>query len=81
MHPDAKVPRNLPPLRRALLEIGFIIFLFYANLLMGEFTVSSGHNKTLLAALHDLFTPMSMIIALVSALIGFAAYEYIRRKL
>ena len=32
---------------RAVIEMAFIIFLFYSNLLMGEFTVINGQGKTL----------------------------------
>jgi len=39
MEPATKKPdtRNKKWILRALIETGFIIFLFYANLLMGEF--------------------------------------------
>jgi 3-hydroxyacyl-CoA dehydrogenase len=43
------------PVLRAIIEIAFIVFLFYSNLLMGEFTVSNGHGKTLAIAFHDIF--------------------------
>jgi hypothetical protein len=35
-----------PSVLRACIEIAFIIFLFYSNLLMGEFTVGNGKGKT-----------------------------------
>lgn len=42
---------------RALIEIGFILFLFYTNLLMGEFEGSGmGQKKGLLWAMFDVFT-------------------------
>lgn len=73
--------RHLTPIWRAIIEVGFIVFLFYSNLLMGEFTVANGHGKTLSAALIDIFTATNFVIALVSALIGYLVFEYLRRKL
>jgi hypothetical protein len=61
---------RLTPVWRAVIEIGFIVFLFYSNLLMGEFTAANGHGKTLTLALIDIFTVTNIEIALVSALIG-----------
>jgi hypothetical protein len=66
---------------RAVIEAGFIVFLFYSNLLMGEFTVANGRGKTLGAALADIFTVTNFGIALVSALIGYMVFEYLRKKL
>jgi hypothetical protein len=66
---------------RAIIEIAFIIFLFYSNLLMGEFTVSNGAGKTLAFALADIFTPANFAIALLSALVGYLVFEYMRKKL
>jgi hypothetical protein len=73
--------RRLTPLWRAVIEAGFIVFLFYSNLLMGEFTVANGGGKTLGSALMDIFTPTNFAIALVSALIGYLVFEYLRKKL
>jgi len=73
--------RRVIPVLRAVIEIGFIVFLFYSNLLMGEFTVANGHDKTLTAALMDIFTGTNFAIALVSALIGYLVFESLRRKL
>jgi hypothetical protein len=66
---------------RALIEIAFIVFLFYSNLLMGEFTVANGRGKSFAAALTDIFTGTNMLIAVVSALIGYLVFEYLRKKL
>jgi hypothetical protein len=68
------------PFVRAIIEIAFIIFLFYSNLLMGEFDASSGHGKTLAWALHDIFTPKNFTIAIGSAFIGYVAFEYLRKR-
>jgi hypothetical protein len=73
--------RRLAPLWRAVIEVAFILFLFYSNLLMGEFTVSRGHGKTLAFALHDIFTGANFLIALICALTGYAVFEYLRKKL
>ena len=65
---------------RAVIEMAFIIFLFYSNLLMGEFTVANGQGKTLAAAVQDIFTVPNFLIALISAGIGYVVFEYLRRK-
>ena len=69
------------PLWRALIEVAFIVFLFYSNLLMGEFTVANGQGKTLAFALHDIITGANLVIALVSACIGYVIFEFLRKKL
>jgi hypothetical protein len=66
---------------KALVEIAFIIFLFYANLLMGEFTRHSGAHKTLLIALEDIITLKTFAIALATAIIGYFAFEHLRKRL
>ena len=66
---------------RALVEMGFIIFLFYSNLLMGEFTrANAGPGKSLWFALQDVVTPANFCIAVVSALVGYLIFEYLRKK-
>lgn len=81
MQTQAKDQRRQKMVLRAVIEVAFIIFLFYSNLLMGEFTGSSRHGKTLAFALHDIFTPTNFLIALISAMIGYALFETMRRKL
>jgi hypothetical protein len=66
---------------RALIEVAFIIFLFYSNLLMGEFTASNGQGKTLVFALSDIFTVTNFSIAMISALIGHAVFHSLRKWL
>jgi hypothetical protein len=68
-------------LLRAVIEVAFIVFLFYSNLLMGEFTGSNGQGKSLAFALRDIFTGTNLAIAVISALIGYAVVETLRRKL
>jgi hypothetical protein len=66
---------------RALIEISFIIFLFYSNLLMGEFERSGmGRSKGFLWAIGDVFTEANFAIAIVAALCGFVLFECLRRR-
>ena len=65
---------------RALIEIAFILFLFYANLLMGEFTRSNGKGKSLAFALRDMITKQNFAIALVTAVVGYIGYEHLRSR-
>jgi hypothetical protein len=48
---------------------------------MGEFTFANGHNKTLATALMDIFTATNLMIAFVSAFIGYVVFEFLRKKL
>ena len=66
---------------RALIEVAFIIFLFYSNLLMGEFTATNGQGKTLAFAIRDIITPTNFAIAVVAALIGHAVVHNFRKWL
>ncbi len=68
-------------IRRAVVEMAFIIFLFYANLLMGEYTRSRGYGKPLIVALKDIFSVTNVIIAIVAAFIGYIVFEFLREKL
>ena len=68
-------------LGRAAIEISGILFLFYANLLMGEFTRNSRHGKTLMYAVHDIFTKENFLIGVVAATVGFAVFEWFRKRL
>ncbi|MFZ0319656.1 MAG: hypothetical protein WAL56_11065 [Candidatus Sulfotelmatobacter sp.] len=64
-----------------LIEIGFIVFLFYANLLMGEFEHSGmGQKRGLLWALSDVFTAPNLEIAVVAAAIGYILIEFLRTR-
>jgi hypothetical protein len=67
---------------RALIEAGFIIFLFYSNLLMGEFERSgAAQGRGLLWALGDVVTAANLTIALIAAVIGYVLVEFLRKKL
>ena len=66
---------------RAVIEVGFIVFLFYSNLLMGEFERSgSGQAKGLAWAIADVLTTANFEIAIVAAIIGYIFVEFLRRK-
>jgi hypothetical protein len=66
---------------RALTEASFIIFLFYSNLLMGEYNrTGKGHKNGFAWALHDIFTVHNFFIALVAAIIGYLVFEFLRKR-
>jgi hypothetical protein len=66
---------------RAVIEVAFIIFLFYSNLLMGEFERSGmGQKRGLAWALGDVFTVANFEIAMIAALIGYVFFEFLRKK-
>jgi hypothetical protein len=70
------------PTWRAVVEIGFIIFLFYSNLLMGEFERSGiRQGRTLAWAIGDVFTAANFLIAVIAALIGYIVVETLRKRL
>jgi hypothetical protein len=66
---------------RAVIEVGFIIFLFYSNLLMGEFERSGmGQRKGIAWAILDVFTIANFEIAMIAALIGYVLFEFLRKR-
>jgi hypothetical protein len=68
-------------LGRALVEIGFIVFLFYSNLLMGEYMRSgAGRRHSFLWAVQDILTPANFLIALIAAIIGYLLFEWLRAR-
>ena len=74
--------KRLTSLWRAVIETGFIIFLFYSNLLMGEFTRSNSlHGKTFVAAIADIFTVTNLAIGAFSAMVGYVVVEFLRKKI
>ena len=67
---------------RAVIEVGFIVFLFYSNLLMGEFERSGmGSKRGLAWALGEIFTRANFEIAMIAAFIGYILFEFLRKKL
>jgi hypothetical protein len=81
MATDLKRHRRLAPIWRAVIEVGFITFLFYSNLLMGEFTRANGRGKTWTFAIEDIFSKTNFAVAIVSGLAGYLMFEYLRKKL
>jgi hypothetical protein len=66
---------------RGLIEVGFIVFLFYSNLLMGEFERSGiGLRRGLAPAFTDVFTSSNLLIAGIAAVIGYLLVEFLRAK-
>jgi len=66
---------------RSIVEVGFIVFLFYSNLLMGEFSRSGkARGMGLVWAIADILTPANFAIAITAALIGYVVFEFLRRK-
>ena len=78
---DLKNRWPLARISRALIEVAFIVFLFYSNLLMGEFTAANGHGKTLAFALCDIFTVTNFSIAIIAAMMGHAVFHSLRKWL
>jgi len=74
-------PSPLGHALRALIEVAFIIFLFYSNLLMGEFNRTNGQGKSFSVALCDIFTMRNFAIALIAASIGYVIVERLRKQL
>ena len=64
-----------------MIEVAFIIFLFYSNLLMGEFERSGmGQKRGLAWAIQDVLTTGNFEIAMIAALVGYGLVEFLRRK-
>jgi hypothetical protein len=79
--PNWKPPQKFSPAWRAVIEVGFIIVLYYSNLLMGEYERSGpGQAKGLLWALQDIFTGINFAIAVSTALVGHLVFEFLRKK-
>jgi hypothetical protein len=66
---------------RAVIEVGFIVFLFYSNLLMGEFERSGmGQQRGVAWAIGDVLTAANFEIAMIAALIGYILFEFLRKR-
>jgi hypothetical protein len=66
---------------RAVIEIAFIIFLFYSNLLMGEFERSGlGQTRGIAWAIGDILTTTNFEIAMIAAFIGYILFEFLRKR-
>ena len=80
--PNEKSSKKLNQLWRALLEVGFIVFLFYSNLLMGEYERSGyGQQHGVIWAVEDIFTITNFIIAIVFGLVGHVVFDFFRNRL
>ncbi len=74
--------RKMAPIWRTVIEVSFIIFLFYSNLLMGQYTVTApGQDKGLLWAIENIFTVENFVIAFITALIGHLVFEFLRKRI
>jgi hypothetical protein len=65
---------------RAVIEVGFIIFLFYSNLLMGDLRLGHGAEERFSLANEDVFTAANLEIAMVAVLVGYMLFESLRKK-
>jgi hypothetical protein len=66
---------------RAVIEVAFIVFLFYSNLLMGEYGRSGkGQAMGLAWAIEDILTPANLAIAIAAGFIGYVVFEFLRSK-
>jgi len=68
-------------LLRAVVEVAFIVFLFYSNLLMGEFTRGNRAGKSLWMGMVDVVTPQNLAIGVATAIVGFGVFEWLRKRL
>ena len=76
-------PENSPKklLLRALIEAGFIVLLFYSNLLMGEYVHDGvAYQHSFAWAVWHIFTWANFSIAIVAALIGYILVEVLRNQ-
>jgi len=48
---------------------------------MGEFTHTNDQGKTLVFAIKDIFTVTNFAIAVISGLIGYVVFEYLRKQI
>jgi hypothetical protein len=79
--PDAFTNSMRKSVWRAVIETGFIVFLFYSNLLMGEFERSGpGQERGFVWALRDILTATNFGIAVFAALIGYGVVEVLRKR-
>ena len=61
--------------------MAFVIFLFYSNLLMGEFERSGvGQKRGLVWAIRDVLTFGNFAIAVLAALVSHVLFEYLRKR-
>ena len=81
MASNPKQPRKLKPTWKVVVEVGFIIFLLYSNLLMGEFTRANGRGKSFVFAVEDIFSVANLLIVIIAGLLGYLILNYFRERL
>jgi hypothetical protein len=75
------MPQNQKKIRRVILEVTFIVFLFYSNLLMGEFSRNGlGQKNGIFFALKDIFTLSNFTVAIILASLGHLIFDYLRNN-
>ncbi len=75
-------PNKSKKIYRAIIEISFVVFLFYSNLLMGEFNNTGlGKKNGILWAINDIFTIENFFISVIMAIISYVIFEFLRNKL
>jgi hypothetical protein len=80
--PNWKAPQKLAPVWRALIEVCFIVFLYYSNLLMGEYERSGqAGTRGFIWAVGDIFTKTNLAIAIATAITGHMVFEFLRKRL
>ena len=47
---------------------------------MGEFTHANDQGKSLVFAIKDIFTANNFVIAIISGLIGYVVFEFLRKR-
>jgi hypothetical protein len=68
--------------RRAVIEVSFVVFLFYSNLLMAEFERSgAGMRRGFAWAIKDMFTTTNFCIAMIAAIISYILFGFLRKNL
>jgi hypothetical protein len=74
-------PQKLAPVWKSLIEVCFIIFLYFSNLLMGEYERSGqGRTKGLFWAMQDILTETNFAIGVATALVGYLVFEFLRKR-
>ena len=78
--PGANGRKRSSPVWRSLVEMGFIVFLYYSNLLMGEYERSGrARDMGLSWALRDILTGANLAIAAATAIVGYTVIELLRK--
>ena len=66
---------------RAVIEVSFIVFLFYSNLLMGEFERSGmGLKRGVVWAIEDVFTIANFEIAAIAGSLDMSFLNFFGRR-